>query len=207
MQAFASLASSVTRVTFALVSLVALVSLETACSRVPEEPGPVPKEMRPMPKDTVAEAAPPLAQAPTPAPAAQCPADPDPGQIGKLYGHGKAAFVTPDGARHEFDMEIAATEDAQERGLMYRTSLAETAGMVFVFPQPHHAVFWMKNTCLPLDMVFVGENDRVIGVVTAPPLNESPREVPGFSKYVVELAAGVAKKNGIAIGTTFSRSF
>jgi uncharacterized membrane protein (UPF0127 family) len=61
----------------------------------------------------------------------------------------------------------------------------------------------MKNTCIPLDMVFVDESNRVIGVVTAPPLNEDPRQVPGFSKYVVELAAGVAKKTGIALGTTF----
>ncbi len=158
-----------------------------------------------MPKDTVAKAPTP-AETPTPAPAAQCPNDPDPSQLTKLYGHGKAAFVTPDGARHEFDVEIAETEDAQQRGLMYRTSLAETAGMVFVFAETHHATFWMKNTCIPLDLVFVGENDRVIGVVTAPPLSELPREVPGFSKYVVELGAGVAKKRGIAIGTLFSRS-
>jgi uncharacterized membrane protein (UPF0127 family) len=61
----------------------------------------------------------------------------------------------------------------------------------------------MKNTCIPLDMVFVDESNRVIGVVTAPPLNEDPRQVPGFSKYVVELAAGVAKRTGIALGTTF----
>jgi uncharacterized protein len=178
------------------VAAIAGIALLAGCSRVPEEPNPVVKEMRPMPGTMTA--------AKGPAPTNACPTDPEPSKnTGTFYGHGRAAFVTPAGTRHEFAMEIAASPDAQERGLMYRTSLAEDAGMVFVFPVPHHAVFWMRNTCIPLDMVFVNEENRVIGVVTAPPLDESPREVPGFSKYVVELAAGVAQKRGIAIGTIF----
>jgi uncharacterized protein len=155
----------------------------------------VSKEMRPVPSATSKTTA---TQA-----AVDCPADPSPDQIASLYGHGRASFVTPDGVKHDFDVEIAASDAAQERGLMYRTSLSPNAGMVFVFGEPHHATFWMKNTCIALDMVFVGENDKVIGVVTAPPLTTDQRQVPGFSKYVVELAAGVAQKRGIAIGTTF----
>jgi len=145
----------------------------------------------------------PKAEPTIPPPAKECPADPDPSQIGALYGKGKASFQTPDGATHTFDMEIARTETAQARGLMYRTHLADSAGMVFVFAESHHARFWMKNTCIPLDIVFVGEDLKVLGVVTARPLDESGVEVSGFSKYVVELAAGVAKKRGIAMGTTF----
>ncbi|MGZ5970197.1 MAG: DUF192 domain-containing protein, partial [Polyangiales bacterium] len=136
-----------------------------------------------------------------PQPAATCPADPNPGEIATLYGHGEANFVTPDGKDHKFKVEIAATDEAQTRGLMYRTSLAEDAGMIFTFKDPHPATFWMHNTCIPLDMVFVSEDKLVIGVVTAPPLNDQGRSVPGLSKYVVELAAGVAKKHGIGIGT------
>lgn len=184
-----------------------LAALAAGCSRVPEEPNPVVKEMRPMPGKT--EASPPPTPGTTPtasfaaAPAAQCPPDPDPSLNDKLYGRGEASFVTPDSKTHTFKVEIARTEKAQARGLMYRTSLDEDAGMVFEFPYAHQASFWMRNTCIPLDMVFVSEDGLVIGVVTAPPLNETSRGVPGLSKYVVELAAGVAKKRGIGMGTRF----
>lgn len=177
--------------------LVALL-LVVGCSRVPEEPTPVVKPVTDTakpPSNTVA--------APTTTVLKACPADPHPEANKSLYGHGKASFVTSDGKTHTFEVEIAATPEAQERGLMYRTALAEEAGMVFDFPSPHQASFWMHNTCIPLDMVFVSEDKLVIGVVTAPPLNDEARGVPGMSKYVVELAAGVAKKRGIGIGARF----
>lgn len=158
--------------------------------------------VKPAPEKTT-ETATPTAPTPTTTVLKTCPTDPDPGANSKLYGHGKASFVTADGKTHTFNMEIAATPEAQERGLMYRTALAEDAGMVFDFPAVHHASFWMHNTCIPLDMVFVSEDKLVIGVVTAPPLNDESRSVPGLSKYVVELAAGVAKKVGIGIGARF----
>ena len=171
-------------------------ALSVGCSRVPEEPSPIvadPTKGKPV-----------ATQTPSPPKVTQeCPADPAPHQLGKLYGSGHASFVTPDGAKHTFEVEIARTQDAQARGLMYRTALADDAGMVFVFDEVHHAKFWMKNTCIPLDIVFVGEDLRVLGVVTAKPFDESGASVNGFSKYVVELAAGVAKKRGIAMGTTF----
>jgi hypothetical protein len=176
-----------------------------ACSRTPEEPNPIVRD----PSKSVVPPGPPgpvvaLKTEPgIPPPAAHCPVDPAPGEIATLYGKGKASFQTPDGATHTFEVEIARTEQAQARGLMYRTSLAEGAGMVFAFAESHHARFWMKNTCIPLDIVFVGEDNRVLGVVTARPLDESGVEVSGFSKWVVELAAGVAKKRGIGMGTTF----
>lgn len=185
------------------VSLVGL-GLGAACSRTPEEPNPI---VRDPSKSVVPPSTVGVAQGKTdpsiPPPAAHCPADPAPGELATLYGKGKASFQTPDGATHTFDVEIARTEQAQARGLMYRTSLAEGAGMVFTFAESHHARFWMKNTCIPLDIVFVGEDSRVLGVVTAKPLDESGVEVSGFSKWVVELAAGVAKKRGIGMGTTF----
>lgn len=178
-----------------------------ACSRVPEEPNPVVKEMRPMPGKAIEASPPPPAPGPgttsMAAPSPQCPPDPNPSLNDTLYGRGEASFVTPDAKTHTFAVEIARTEKAQARGLMYRTSLAEDAGMVFEFAYPHQASFWMRNTCIPLDMVFVSEDALVIGVVTAPPLNEASRGVPGLSKWVVELAAGVAKKRGIGIGTRF----
>lgn len=132
-----------------------------------------------------------------------CPAEPDPVGAPKLFDRGAAAFVTPDGKRHPLRAEIARTPAAQEHGLMYRTAMAPDEAMVFEFAAPHVAQFWMHNTCLALDMVFVGEDTRVLGVVTAPPLNDEPRFVNGFSKWVVELPAGTAARAGIAMGTIF----
>jgi hypothetical protein len=137
------------------------------------------------------------------APPAVCPADPDPIVGRSLFAHAPAAFVTPDGKRHTLRAEVARTPEAQERGMMFRTSMGQDEAMVFEFAQVHAARFWMHNTCIALDMVFVGEDTRVIGVVTAPPLTDDARFVNGFSKWVVELPAGTAQKLGIAMGTLF----
>jgi uncharacterized protein len=174
-----------------------LVCLSAACSRVPEEPSPI---VKPVDKTAPTSVTGETNQQTS---AKSCPSDPDPSTGLKMFRRATASFVTPDSATHTFNVEVAATPEAQERGLMYRTALAEDAGMVFAFADVHHATFWMRNTCIPLDMIFVSEDKLVIGVVTAPPLNDEPRSVPGLSKYVVELAAGVATKRGIAIGTRF----
>lgn len=192
-------------------SLLLSTTLSIGCSRAPEEPTPIVKEPHSAATATAPPPPPPgpfapttvIAEKPAPEQPKTCPKDPEPEANAKLYGHANASFVTPDGKTHVFKMEVAKTEAAQERGLMYRTSLAEDAGMVFDFPAEHHATFWMHNTCIALDMVFVSADKLVIGVVTAPPLNDAPRSVPGLSKYVVELAEGQAKKRGIAIGTRF----
>jgi len=188
--------------------LIGVFAFAAACSRVPDEPEPVVKpsaDKVPAQPTATTFAAPTTTVIPEEPVAKEkiCPADPDPAANGTLYGRGTASFVTPDGKTHTFNVEVAKTDEAQERGLMYRTALPEDAGMVFDFKNVHHATFWMHNTCIPLDMVFVSEDKLVIGVVTAPPLNDEGRSVPGLSKYVVELAAGVAKKRGIAIGTKF----
>src|SRR5688572_20151126 len=132
-----------------------LLLLLGACSRVPEEPTPVARPtteqkapVPPAPTTTV------IPESPT---TKTCPMDPSPDSNDKLYGHGTASFITPDGTTHTFKVEIAKSDAAQERGLMYRTSLAEDAGMVFDFANVHHATFWMHNTCIALDMVFVSE--------------------------------------------------
>jgi uncharacterized protein len=190
----------------AIASALTIGALATSCSRTPEEPSPATrvtndpesKAMRDGDRvDPIRTAAP---SKPS------CPVDDDPDAVTRLFGHGEASFVTPDGTRHTFQMELAQSEKSQERGLMFRTALADDHGMVFEFATPHQATFWMHNTCIALDMVFVSPERRVIGVVTAPPLNDEPRGVPGVSKWVVELGAGVAKKKGIAIGTTFEPS-
>ena len=85
---------------------------------------------------------------------------------------------------------------------MFRQELDERAGMIFVFPRPQHQVFWMHNTYLPLDMIFITPERRVLGVVeNATPMTDDPREVPGASLYVLEVRAGFAGRHHIAAGT------
>lgn len=99
-------------------------------------------------------------------------------------------------------LELAVTPSQRTRGLMYRRQLDERAGMLFVFPREHHQVFWMHNTYLALDMVFIRANNQVLGVVeNATPMTDDPRQVEGDSQYVLELNAGFARRHGITAGT------
>jgi uncharacterized membrane protein (UPF0127 family) len=114
----------------------------------------------------------------------------------------RVTFANPDGRTASFPCEVAATPEARTIGLMHRRSLAPGHGMLFVFPFAEQQGFWMKNTYIPLDMVFVGADRVVIGVVeNARPLTLDLRQVQGVSQYVVELAAFTARDKGIAAGT------
>lgn len=99
-------------------------------------------------------------------------------------------------------VEVVQTPQERQRGLMFRKQLDADAGMLFVFERPQHNVFWMRNTLLPLDMIFITRDMRVLGVVeNATPQTESPREVPGESQYVLEVNAGFSRQHGITQGT------
>jgi uncharacterized membrane protein (UPF0127 family) len=112
-----------------------------------------------------------------------------------------ATFDLPGGSA-TFDLEVARTPRARADGLMYRKTLAPAAGMVFVFPDVAPRSFWMKNTYLPLDMIFVGPDHKVVGVVSrAEPLTLSSRGVPAPAKLVIELNGGVAERLGVGPGT------
>jgi uncharacterized protein len=98
-------------------------------------------------------------------------------------------------------VEIADTGAAREVGLMYRQHLAENAGMLFVFKQPQHLAFWMKNTEIPLDMIFAGADDTITGVVAnAEPFSERQLSIEGDSQYVLEVNGGFAGHHGIRPG-------
>ena len=98
-------------------------------------------------------------------------------------------------------IEIADTPSARETGLMYRQHLDENAGMLFLFKTPQHLTFWMKNTEIPLDMIFADENGKVIGIVAeATPFSERQLSVPGDSQYVLEVNGGFAARHGIKAG-------
>lgn len=98
-------------------------------------------------------------------------------------------------------LEVASTIAQIEQGLMYRTSVPEGTGMLFLFPAPQDIDFWMKNTLVPLDMLFINEHGIIINIEedTKP---ESTRRIPSRGKVtgVIEIAGGSSKRLHIAKG-------
>jgi uncharacterized membrane protein (UPF0127 family) len=100
-----------------------------------------------------------------------------------------------------FDVELALTNEARERGLMYRTEVPAGTGMLFVFPEEAEHVFWMKNTLVSLDMIFLGGDRRIVGIVeNAEPRTLTSRDPGARSQYVLEVAAGTAFARGFHVG-------
>lgn len=114
-----------------------------------------------------------------------------------------AVFVREDGSESEtFTLEVASTETQRNKGLMFRTEMGERKGMIFLFPSERMNSFWMKNTILSLDMLFVASDWKIVGILPkVPPQNELPRQVEKPSQYVIELGAGVAEKYRIQENT------
>jgi len=98
-------------------------------------------------------------------------------------------------------VEVASTPTQQAVGLMYRKELGALAGMLFVFDITVEHPFWMKNTVLPLDMIFLGNDRKVVGIVKdAVPFTTSERTVGVPSRYVLEVNAGFSEKHGVKNG-------
>jgi len=99
-------------------------------------------------------------------------------------------------------VEIADDNAERQQGLMHRTQLEEMAGMLFLFPNEAHQTFWMKDTPLPLDMIFIRSDMTVLGIVeNAEPMTTTSRSVPGTSQYVLEVNAGWAQRHNVAAGS------
>lgn len=105
---------------------------------------------------------------------------------------------------HCITAEIAATPASRMKGLMYRKSLPDSHGMLFVYPRSDYLGFWMKNTKIPLDIVWLGRNKRIVHIVRdAQPCTSEPCSTyfaPGKAAYVLELAAGMSRKWKLEIG-------
>lgn len=87
---------------------------------------------------------------------------------------------------------------------MYRNELGRDAGMIFVFSRAAAQTFWMKNTAIPLDIIFAAPDGRVIGIVAnAEPYSENLLSVPGKSQYVLEVNGGFCKARGVLPGDRF----
>src|SRR5436309_239154 len=114
---------------------------------------------------------------------------------------GPVAVIRGPGGAVEVSLEVAATPAERERGLMYRRSLAEGRGMLFVFDEDEDHAFWMKNTLIPLDMLFIARDGTVVGIhPNATPLSTANIGVGKPSRYVLEVPGGWAARHAIAAG-------
>lgn len=104
-----------------------------------------------------------------------------------------------------FNVEIADTPALRRKGLMFRDHLAPDAGMLFDFKQPQKVAFWMQNTLIPLDMIFIGADGVVRNVhANARPLDTTSIPSDGPVRFVLEIAGGRAAEIGLAAGDTVS---
>ena len=100
-----------------------------------------------------------------------------------------------------FVVEVAKTPEEQGRGLMYRREMAPNAGMLFVYPSGGRITMWMKNTYIPLDMVFIGADGRITHIAERTvPLSNELIGSNGPVRAVLELNAGTASRLGIEVG-------
>ncbi len=101
-----------------------------------------------------------------------------------------------------FSVEIADDAAEQAKGLMFRDSMSASAGMLFIYDTPRHSSFWMKNTLIPLDMIFVDKTGRVTRIAeNARPLDETPIDGGADVLMILEINGGMAKSLGISVGS------
>ena len=110
-------------------------------------------------------------------------------------------MVSTGAGKSEIATEIAATPTEQEQGLMFRTSIGDNEGMLFVYPKPQTIQMWMRNTYVPLDMVFVAADGTVSRIETnAEPLSDRVISSGGAALAVLELKAGTARRLSLKPG-------
>ncbi|MBS0482641.1 MAG: DUF192 domain-containing protein [Proteobacteria bacterium] len=108
--------------------------------------------------------------------------------------------VTHAGKKHAFRVELASTGQQQAMGLMFRTQMGADEGMIFPMDPPRTASFWMRNTVIPLDIIFIGTDGRILNIADAKPYDETPLPSAGVVKGVLELNAGRTRELGIVAG-------
>jgi uncharacterized membrane protein (UPF0127 family) len=108
--------------------------------------------------------------------------------------------IASSGRAHRFLVEVARTPEEQARGLMFRQSLEPDRGMLFPFDQPLDANFWMKNTFIPLDMIFIDRDRTIVAIETARPQSLEPVGAGQLVAAVLEIPGGRATQLGIRAG-------
>ncbi|WP_274427068.1 DUF192 domain-containing protein [Chelativorans sp. YIM 93263] len=100
-----------------------------------------------------------------------------------------------------FSIEIAREPAERARGLMFRRDMPDDRGMLFFFDDSRRRSFWMQNTPMPLDLLFIGEDGMVRAIEQGEPFSTDAIAPPVEAQFVLELKAGTAQKSGIEVGT------
>ena len=121
-----------------------------------------------------------------------------------LFHHGRGLIETAQGERYLFSLEIADTPEARAQGLMFRESLDKTSAMLLVWPEPRAVGIWMKNTLIPLDLLYI----RSDGVIVRIHQGAKPRDLTILHSgesvgSVLEVQAGLVAELGLATGDQF----
>ena len=114
-------------------------------------------------------------------------------------------LITPDAQNHRFTVEVAQTPDEKAFGLMFKRALPEASGMLFVWDRAALRNFWMRNTYIPLDILFFDSSGELLHIASnSTPLSDT--QIPSLfpALYVLEIAAGEAGRLGIKIGSQLS---
>jgi len=125
------------------------------------------------------------------------------GNVTACQAEPKVTITVKDGREVSFAVEVADTPSKREMGLQYRRDLAADRGMIFLFPAESGQSFWMKNTPLPLDMIFINRERKIVGIIEQTvPFSLEPRSVGAPSQFVLEINGGLSKRHGIKAGDT-----
>jgi len=103
----------------------------------------------------------------------------------------------------EVVVEVAKTQIEQNRGLMFRKTLADGKGMLFVFPTDQKVSFWMKNTSLPLSIAYMGSDGTIFQILDLAPFSEEPRPSERSIRYALEVPQGWFSRVKLAVGAKF----
>jgi uncharacterized membrane protein (UPF0127 family) len=106
--------------------------------------------------------------------------------------------------KQTFTLEIASTNATREHGLMQRDSMPADRGMIFVFANAETRSFWMKKTRIPLDIIYVDAQQRVVSVKQMKPYDLTPVPSGGAAKWAIELNKGAAETAGVKAGDQLS---
>ena len=99
-----------------------------------------------------------------------------------------------------FSIEVADTGEERANGLMFRREMPDDRGMLFVFEETRRVAFWMKNTPMPLDLLFVEEDGTIGAIMQGTPFSEAPISPPVAARFVLELKSGTSARTGVAVG-------
>ncbi|UCH47155.1 MAG: DUF192 domain-containing protein [Betaproteobacteria bacterium] len=102
--------------------------------------------------------------------------------------------------QHSIRAEIADTPETRRRGLMFRTHLADSSGMIFIFPEEHRISMWMKNTLIPLSVAFIDSDGRIVNIEQMQPRSEQTHSSTGPAKFALEMNQGWFGERGIESG-------